>query len=74
MRENNADIAIIGAGIVGLAHALTAAKRGYRVVLIERAPRAHGASVRSFGLIWIGLILFASDGIAAARRRRPAAA
>ena len=27
----------------------------------------------SFGLIWIGLILFASDGIAAARRRRPAA-
>ena len=28
----------------------------------------------SFGLIWIGLILFASDGIAAARRRRPAAA
>ncbi len=28
----------------------------------------------SFGLIWIGLILFASDGIATARRRRPAAA
>jgi glycine/D-amino acid oxidase-like deaminating enzyme len=46
------DIAIVGAGIVGLAHALAAAKRGLKVVLIERSVQAVGASVRNFGLLW----------------------
>ncbi len=50
--ENIADIAIVGAGIVGLAHAYMALKKGYRVVLFEREQFAVGASVRNFGLIW----------------------
>lgn len=33
-----------------------------------------GGQIASFGLIWVGLILFASDGIATARRSRMAAA
>lgn len=33
-----------------------------------------GGQMASFGLIWVGLILFASDGIATARRSRMAAA
>jgi FAD dependent oxidoreductase TIGR03364 len=47
-----ADIAVIGGGILGLAHAYVLARAGKRVVLFERSCRAHGASVRNFGMIW----------------------
>ena len=47
------DIAIVGAGIVGLAHALAAARRGKRVVVVDRDACANGASVRNFGFITV---------------------
>lgn len=50
--DRSADIAIVGAGVVGLAHAYMALRKGYRVVLFEKDEYAVGASIRNFGLIW----------------------
>ncbi len=50
--ESKTDIAIIGSGILGLAHAYIAAKSGLKVAVFERNEYPVGASIRNFGLIW----------------------
>lgn len=47
------DLAIVGAGVIGLAHAVHAVERGLSVAVIERDDRAVGASIRNFGHIGI---------------------
>lgn len=45
------DLAIVGSGILGLAHALAAAREGLSVVVVDRDAQANGASIRNFGLV-----------------------
>ncbi|KAF0814279.1 tRNA 5-methylaminomethyl-2-thiouridine biosynthesis bifunctional protein MnmC [Andreprevotia sp. IGB-42] len=47
---NTCDVAIVGAGIAGLAHALAASRQGLKVTVFERDSAALGASIRNFGL------------------------
>jgi FAD dependent oxidoreductase TIGR03364 len=46
-------LAIVGAGIIGLAHALAAVRLGLSVVVIERDARPVGASIRNFGFVTV---------------------
>src|SRR5258708_37560684 len=53
MHAGHYDLAIVGAGICGLAHALAAARRGKKIVVIDRDAQANGASVRNFGFVTV---------------------
>ncbi len=46
-----ADLVVVGAGIVGLAHAWHAVRAGLSVVVLDRDDRPVGASIRNFGHI-----------------------
>jgi len=61
------DLAVVGAGILGLATALAGARQGLRVVVIDRDAQANGASVRNFGFVTVS---GQESGVMWARARR----
>jgi len=48
--NRSADLIVIGAGVLGTFHAYHAARKGYRVLLLERNPWPNDASTRNFGM------------------------
>ncbi len=57
----DADVCVIGAGIVGLAHAHEARRRGMSTVVLDRDGLAVGASVRNFGHVFVGALADGDD-------------
>jgi FAD dependent oxidoreductase TIGR03364 len=53
MRRGPYDLAVVGAGIVGLAHALAARRLGKRVIVLEREAANVAASIRNFGFVTV---------------------
>ena len=49
MSQHDCDLLVVGAGILGLAHAWAGARRGLKVKVCERTATPLGASVRNFG-------------------------
>lgn len=47
------DLVVVGAGVVGLACALAAARLGKRVAVVDRDAQANGASIRNFGFVTV---------------------
>jgi len=62
------DLVVVGAGVLGLAHAIEGRARGLSVVVIERDARAVGASVRNFG--HVGTTLQGGEAVAYAAAAR----
>ncbi|MCU1639797.1 MAG: 3-oxosteroid 1-dehydrogenase [Nocardia sp.] len=53
MTDRDYDVVVVGSGAAGMTAALTAAHRGLRVVLIEKAAHFGGSTARSGGGVWI---------------------
>jgi D-hydroxyproline dehydrogenase subunit beta len=50
-RSRHADVVVVGAGVLGTFHAYFAARKGYKVLLLERNAWPNDASTRNFGMV-----------------------
>jgi succinate dehydrogenase/fumarate reductase flavoprotein subunit len=69
--QHDCDILVVGSGAGGMATAITAAKHGLRVIVVEKAPVIGGTTAYSGGVLWIpGNANDPTDRDAAARYMR----
>lgn len=68
-RTIETDVCVVGAGLLGVAHALAARRRGLSVVVLERDRRAGGASVRDSGHLFFSALAPGGPLTAAPRAR-----
>ncbi|MGV2985470.1 TIGR03364 family FAD-dependent oxidoreductase [Microbacterium sp. AGC85] len=54
MASETADLVVVGSGIIGLGAAYAGARRGLRVIVVDRTDAPVGATIRNFGHICIG--------------------
>lgn len=53
LSDKQYDVVVVGGGIVGLASAYAAVKKGLKVALVEREAQNKGASIRNFGFVTV---------------------
>ena len=52
-QQADCDVLVIGSGAAGMSAAITAASRGLKVIVVEKAPRYGGTTARSGGRLWV---------------------
>jgi succinate dehydrogenase/fumarate reductase flavoprotein subunit len=52
-QDTSYDVVVVGSGAAGMTAAITAAKRGLSVLIVEKEPVFGGTSARSGGWLWI---------------------
>ncbi len=62
MREQEADLVVVGAGAAGMTAALTASLLGMRALVLEKAPVIGGTTALSAGSVWIPNSIHARPG------------
>jgi succinate dehydrogenase/fumarate reductase flavoprotein subunit len=52
-QQVDCDVLVVGSGVAGMSAAITAAHRGLKVIVVEKAPYYGGTTARSGGWLWV---------------------
>lgn len=52
-QQVDCDVLVVGTGVAGMSAAITAASRGVKVIVVDKAPYYGGTTARSGGWLWV---------------------